>query len=241
MKKILTLMLLCLLAAVMTVGTLAAAPAGAGAFVSSPSGKLAPVLVEAENEDDACMAEIVITAYADRATLGEAGAAAMLAAYQSIAGTEDLSSLNPALGELAEELGIPATDLSVSDLFDVSYTDCDGHEVHGAFTVTVRPASADNACTVIHYVNGEWQVLSTEVKDGTVTFVTEDFSPFAIVSHAGLPAPTPSNLPLIIGLCAGGVGVVAAFFIIIILLKKKKEDEEDTSANASTAEEKPNA
>ena len=233
MKKILAAMLALILAVGMTVSVTAAA----GAFVSSPSGNLAPELVKAENESEACEAVIVITAYADRATLGEAGAAAMTAAYNSLAGNADLSAVCAAAGTLAGELGIPATDLAVSDLFDVSYSSCDVHEGHGAFTVTLRPATAENVCAILHYTDGAWELIECTVQDGTVTFVTEELSPFAIVVHNGLPE-TNHLLSFVIGAGVGlgiGAGVGLLIFFIIILLKKKKKKEEDENENGEAA------
>lgn len=230
MKKILA----ALMALILAVGMTVSATAAAGAFVSSPSGNLAPVLVEVSNESEECTAELVITAYADRAALGEAGAAAMVAAYNSLAGNADLSGAVPAVSALAAELGISTADLAVSDLFDVSYSDCDTHEGHGAFTVTVRPASAENACAVLHYVDGAWEVLACTVDGGNVTFVTEELSPFAIAVHNGLPEPEPTPvLPIVLGCIGGGAGLALIFFFIILLLKKKKKKEEEEDAGAS--------
>ena len=213
MKKILAIMFACALA--LSLGLTAFA---SGAFVASPSAQRAPELVAAKNASDACLAQIVITAYADRASLDEAGAAAMAAAYAEIAAAADLGTMTPALAALADELGIPSTDLSVSDLFDVSYTNCEPHDEHGAFTVTVKPVSAENACGVLHYVDGEWELLSCEVEDGEITFVADSLSPFAIVVHNGLPNGFPWWIIIVI------VAVAAAATVVTVVLKKKKEN-----------------
>ena len=214
MKKILAIMFACALA--LSLGLTAFA---SGAFVASPSAQRAPELVAAENASDACPAQIVITAYADRTSLDEAGAAAMAAAYAEIAAAADLGTMTPALAALADELGIPSTDLSVSDLFDVSYTNCEPHDEHGAFTVTVKPVSAENACGVLHYMDGEWELISCEVEDGEITFVADSFSPFAIVVHNGLPACFPWALVIAII-----VAVLVAAVVVVVVLKKKKEN-----------------
>lgn len=213
MKKILAIMFACALA--LSLGLTAFA---SGAFVASPSAQRAPELVAAKNASDACPAQIVITAYADRTSLDEAGAAAMAAAYAEIAAAADLGTMTPALAALADELGIPSTDLSVSDLFDVSYTNCEPHDEHGAFTVTVKPVSAENACGVLHYVDGEWELLSCEVEDGEITFVADSLSPFAIVVHNGLPNGFPWWIIIVI------VAVAAAATVVTVVLKKKKEN-----------------
>lgn len=217
MKKILTAVFACMLMLSLSLSTLAA-----GGFVFSPSAHSAPVLVEAKNEAEDCQAVIVITAYADRADLGEAGAAAMTAAYNAIVAAGDLGTLDASLADLAKKLDIASSELAVSDLFDVSYSNCDTHEEHGDFTVTVRPTSAENACGVLHYVNGAWELLSCDVENGEITFVADSLSPFAIVVHSGLPAG--SSLPLIIGISVAVVVVAAGVVVTVIFLKKKKED-----------------
>ena len=214
MKKIFVLMFVCLLTFTLPLTAFAS-----GAFVASPSAQRAPELVSAENASDACTARIVITSYADRASLGEAGAADMIAAYAEIAAATDLGTVTPALADLADELGIPSTDLAVSDLFDVSYADCDAHSAHGAFTVTVKPVSTENACGILHYVDGEWELLSCEVEDGEITFVADSLSPFAIVVHNGLPDGFPWALLIAIIV----VVLVAAAVVVTVVLKKKKD------------------
>ncbi len=214
MKKFFVLMFVCALALTLSLTALAG-----GAFVASPSAQRAPELVAAENASDACRAQIVITSYADRASLGEAGAAAMAAAYAEIAATADLGAMTSALASLADELDIPSTDFAISDLFDVSYTNCESHDAHGAFTVTVKPVSAENACGVLHYVDGEWELLSCEVEDGEITFVADSLSPFAIVVHNGLPDGFQWWILIVIV----AVLVVAAAVVVVVVLKKKKE------------------
>ena len=221
MKKIFAFMFACVFALTLTLTAFAG-----GAFVASPSAQRAPELVEAVNASEACTAEIVITSYANRASLGEAGAAAMVAAYAEIAAATDLGAMTPALASLADELGIPSTDLAVSDFFDVSYMDCEPHEEHGAFTVTVKPVSAENVCGVLHYVNGEWELLSCEVEDGEITFVADSLSPFAIVVHNGLPDGFPWALLIAIVV----VVLVAAAVVVTVILKKKKGTEAQKEA-----------
>lgn len=224
MKKFAVVLFVVLLLA----NTLLAVCAEPGAFVNSPSKNLAPVLVEAENATPECEAEIVITAYADRDKLDDHAETALVAAYDTIAATDDLSSLTPAVSALADELGIPTTDLSVSDLFDIGYTDCDSHTAHGAFTITVKPTSTEYFAGVLHYIDGEWELLSSEAEDGNITFETDTLSPFAILVHAGLAAEGSNAVAWIV---AGvSVAVVAGVIVVVILLRRKKKDDPEQAA-----------
>jgi hypothetical protein len=223
MKKIVVLVLAVLMVATMSVGAFAAS----GAFVESPSKQLAPELVSFDNESDACTAILIITAYADRAELDAAAVAALEKAYAEIAGTENLGTLDDEVAALAEELGIPAADLAVSDLFDISYSDCDTHEEHKKFTIVIKPEATTNVAAILHYTAEGWEVIPAEIKDdGTLTFESELFSPFAIMTHNGLPASC----------CCGWICwliillIVLLIIIIIVVLVRKKKKNNDKDA-----------
>ena len=62
MKKVLAVFLM----AVITLCAGINVFAGPGAFLISPSGNPAPVLISSDYEDEDCTAQLVITAYADR-------------------------------------------------------------------------------------------------------------------------------------------------------------------------------
>ena len=182
MKKILTVILAICMFACFCIS----AAAATGSFVSSPSANRAPTLVTFENASEDCVAEIKVSAYADRFEIGEDKAKELEAAYSSIAKTTDLGVLSPDLVALAEELGVPSEKLSVSDLFDVSAYNCESHDDHAEFTIKVKPASVKNYAGLIHYKNGEWEVVESKAEaDGTITFTVDSFSPFAIVVHDG--------------------------------------------------------
>lgn len=67
MKKIIMICLAIAMVASMGISVFATT----GGFVSSPSGKPAPELVDGKNESEECVAKIVITAYSDRDKLSE--------------------------------------------------------------------------------------------------------------------------------------------------------------------------
>lgn len=223
MKKILAIALF----AVMFCCTALTAAAANGSFVASPSGQQAPVLVSGDHTDENCPAEIKIVSYADRDTLGEAGKAKIEAAYSSIASTADLGALSDSIVELADDLSIESDVFMISELFDVSYGNCDEHEPHdGKFVITIKPTVTENFAALLHYNGSAWEIVEDcELDNGELTFETETLSPFAIMVHDGT-AEDNSNLPWIIVLdvliagAAVGTGVQA-----YRLIKKSKAAE----------------
>lgn len=163
-----------------------------GGFVSSPSGNQAPELIKGENESEGCEATVVITAYGDKHELSDETRKKLEEAYGIILSTEDLSKLTEDVKAAAEEAGVDVADLAVSDLFDISSTDCSAHADHGHFDIAIKHEYLDNFVCLLHYYNGEWRV----VKDAKVTqngehleFTEDEFSPFAIVVDAGAESP----------------------------------------------------
>lgn len=224
MKKLLMICLVIVLAAQLCV----AAFATTGGFISSPSGKPAPELVEGTNTSEDCEAEIIVTSYADRNDLPEEARQKLEEAYAIIRGTQDLTTLNELLGQIAKERGVAVEDLAVSDLFDISSTDCDGHEAHGHFDITLEADTLSHFVALLHYYNNEWHVVdSAEVtNEGThLEFDADQLSPFAIVLSTGdAPAePEDDNTLLIVGAVAAGVVIVGATVAVVLMKRFKKK------------------
>ena len=157
MKKILLLFMVAVMVASASISAFAT---DLGGFVSSPSLNPAPELVEAENEEEACDAKLVITAYADRDTLSEEARKGIEEAYTIIRGTKDLSTLNEIIAKIAKRLGVEVTDLAASDLFDIDANGCTGeHDDHGYFDITLKAETLENFVCLLHYYNGEWRVI----------------------------------------------------------------------------------
>lgn len=178
MKKILIFILAAVMLATMSV-TAFAEP---GSFVISPSKNKAPVIIEISNGSHECTAKLVITPYADRATLNDEKRTAIEGAYDQIVETDDLTTFNASFAKYVKDNGYVAEDLAVSDLFDVSYYACDLHNEHGAFTITLQADTLSGFVGLLHLHNGEWQYIDNAKVDGDmVTFTVDDLSPFAIV------------------------------------------------------------
>ena len=182
MKKVLTIISIVLLLLCSGLSTFAAS----GSFTASPGAKQAPELVDSENvAEEKCEAEVNVVAYADRDTLDAQERTKMEAAYQAIASTNDLGTLGYDVKALANSLNYSSDQFFVSDLFAVSYADCDAHMSH-EFVVTIEPASTKNYVGILRYANGVWMLLDDAVcEDGEITFYMDAPSPFAIVVHDG--------------------------------------------------------
>lgn len=236
MKKVLTVCLVFAMIIAMSVQVFAEP----GAFTNSPSKNKAPILVSATNESEECIAQIIITAYGDRDQLSPEARKNIEEAYSMIVGAEYLDSLIASIEELANKLGVKVSDLAVSDLFDISATDCNGHEDHGHFDIVLKADTLKNFVCLLHYYNGEWRIVdNVQVTNNGehLEFDEDEFSPFAIVvSTVDLsddasgeqpggeqPGDDDNNNGVWIAVGAGIILLLIAIIIAVILLKKKKK------------------
>ncbi len=230
MKKFLVLALSVLLSLTWCLTAFAA-----GSFITSPSAKGAPELIKAENESEGCEAMLVIKSYAERNSLPDDVREMFEYAYNTIKNTEDLTTLSAKLAQIANEKGYAAGDLAVSDFFDISSTDCEHHDDHGHFDITLKADALKNFVCLLHYYNGEWRVIEDAevVENGThLEFTEDEFSPFAIVVYTGeAPVTPPSGLTvgqgilLAVGILASAGGLFAlAWFVILPAIKKRKKE-----------------
>lgn len=223
MKKIIMLCLTIVVIASLSISVLATM----GGFVSSPSGKPAPELVSGKNVSEGCVARLILTAYKDRDELSEDARQKIEKAYSDIVGTQDLSSLNGAIKDIADRLGIDASDLAVSDLFDISATNCDGHEDHGHFDITLKSDTLKNFVCLLHYYGDEWHIVeNAEVTHNGehLEFDEDQLSPFAIVVSTGKAPVEPvntDNSAWIIAIIAVAVAIIG--FIVFFVFKRKKK------------------
>lgn len=201
--------------------------AAPGSFVSSPSRNDGPVLIEGENESSDCEAELVITPCKDRKKLPAKALEDMETAYEIIAKCKDLTSLNSAFATFVAGKGLGAANLAVSDLFDVSYYNCDIHDFHGQFRIKLSADTLNKFVGLLHYNDGEWEFVSNAkvLEDGeTLEFSIKGLSPFAIVveREAGsLISPETGDyvgfvLPVIMFAC------LITLIIVCVSIKKKR-------------------
>ena len=223
MKKV---MAICLtLVMVMSLGI--AAFAAPGSFISSPSMNKAPILIGYENESSDCTAKLILTAYADRKTLPENLCAMIEKAYDMIVGTDDLSTLNSGVADLAKDAGVKVTALSVSDLFDLRYVDCSNHDLHGSFLIVIESETLENFVCLLHYYNGEWSIVdSAKVTNNGkyLEFTAKEFSPFAIVVKTDAENVTPpytgDNSAIFI--CSVVMAISVTTIVVLLATSKKR-------------------
>lgn len=223
MKKV---MAICLtLVMVMSLGI--AAFAAPGSFISSPSMNKAPVLISYENESSDCTAKLILTAYADRKTLPENLCAMIEKAYDMIVGTDDLSTLNSGVADLAKDAGVKVTALSVSDLFDLRYVDCSNHDLHGSFRIVIESETLENFVCLLHYYNGEWSIvdIAKVTNNGKyLEFTAKEFSPFAIVVKTDAENVTPpytgDNSAIFI--CSVVMAISVTTIVVLLATSKKR-------------------
>ena len=200
--------------------------AAPGSFVQSPSRNEGPQLVGSDNESEDCEAKLVITPYKDRNTLPEKTLNELETVYKIIANSKDLTSLNSAFAKYVEGKGLLPINLAISDLFDISYYNCDTHDNHGYFRIKLSADTLKNFVGLLHYNNGKWEFVSDAkvLEDGeTLQFSIQDLSPFAIVVErdaASVGSPDTGDasyiLPVVICICS------AALVVVCINLKKRK-------------------
>ena len=221
-----------LMCSVVALLLVAIVPVGAdsGSFVVSPSQRQAPELVDGTSEVECEDASLTVTAYGDRNDLPKEILQQIEAAYTAVMGAENLSELNGDIAKLATDLGLNIENLSVSELFDIGCSDCDDHDSHGYFDITIASDFLENFVCLLHYTNGEWKIVegATLSEDGKqLSFREKDFSPFAIVVGDVAPTieePGAGVVPVVFWII-GGVGVVALVAggaVALSITKKKK-------------------
>lgn len=225
MKKVLAIILA--LVVVVCAGFTIAAFAAPGGFVSSPSGNEGPEKEEVSYSEGSCQPEIIVTPYKDRETLSEDKKDDMNKAYEEIAADEDLTNLCPELENTAAAKNISSERLAVSDLFDVSaYHKNNDHERCGTTTITLKAETIKRFVALLHRNhNGMWEVVEDVVVDdvnNTITFSSDDFSPYAIVVEKSTESAPDTGSSLIIPAVVMVVSAISLAGVLISLKKKQR-------------------
>ncbi len=181
-----------------------------------------PELVSAMSDTAACVGEVKLCSYVERITLDDASEAKMVEAYKSIRNAKSILSLNADLKKLVNSLDISEKKLAVSSIFDISCYDCQKHDKHGGFTVTLKPDKANNFVGIMHYVDGKWQLLDVEKKNGEITFYVEELSPFVVINNDA-KVELPVGAETVITISIGAATVVAAAVVTTVVVVKKRK------------------
>lgn len=218
MKKILTVLLLAVVALSMSVSAFA----DTGSFVQSPSANTAPELVSGSSEDKEEVA-IIITAYGDRGDLSEEDRQILEKAYVRISGINNLTAICGELKDLAAKNNIPTGNLEVSDLFDIS--DAEGGSDGCTYDIVLKAETLENFVGLLHFTDGKWELIDNAVVeeiDGKLhlKFSTKGLSPFAIVVDTGAEAPVENSRgnSILTGVLAI-IAIAEAAALITILVK----------------------
>lgn len=219
MKKLLVLSLAVILVFSFGFTTLAAG------FVQSPSNNSAPVVdSETKNESADCKADVVVTSYADRNKLPADVKKQLEDAYKKISESTDISALSSALKDYCDKNKINTKNLAVSDLFDISYADCDTHDGHGQFTITLKADTLKNFVSLLSYDGTKFEVVegAKVSADGKkLTFKMDDLKPLAIVVDTTEPSTGDTfNMGLWIAILSASVVALAA--VLFLGFKRKK-------------------
>ena len=220
MKKLSVICLALVMVLTMSLSVFAAP----GAFVQSPTLNTNVELVSFETGED-CTAIGIVTPYSERHTLHDEKRQALEEAYKQIVEYKEGNGFYEALCKLAEEKGMQVSELSVADLFDISYYDCPDHDGHDGFTITIKSEYLDKFVGILHMDPEEgWEIIEIKGLDKdakTVTFFVKTLSPFAIVVDNGTgddAAQTGDGIMIY-----AGVMLAAACGLTVVLLGSKKK------------------
>lgn len=219
MKKILVFCL----SLVLIVSASMVAYAAPNNFVASPPSFTAPEVDSFEPSDEDCTADIVVTPFGNIDDLPEALKALMEKAYNDILNSKDLTELCKEFADYVESLGIPGTNLAVSDLFDIHVIGCDFHEGHYDFDIVLKVDSLKNFVGLLHMnKNGEWEMIKDAVvaEDGVhLKFSVESFTPFAIVVDTSGGQTGDSSMIAVYAV----IMAVSALALVVIFVKTRKQ------------------
>lgn len=201
MKKLLAICIVLVLTLSLSFSAFAA-----GAFVSSPSNNKTPELVDYKGDAN-CSSKPTITGYGDRDKLSPEDVKKIEDAYGEISGAKTPS-------DLVKDL--TGDNLGVSDLFDLSFSDCSGnHDGHGAFDLTLNPDSVNGFEALIRKTDNGWEkVPNARVEGDHLLFTADSDAVYAIVVKTKTSSPqTGDNASTVLYVVAMFACVAGAAFV----------------------------
>lgn len=221
MKKLLSVIL-----AIMVCVSVCTSVSAVG-FVSSPSTNEGPKVIESSNQTEDCEADIVVTPYSERDTLSVEKRELIEYVYDQIVNSVQSQEFAEIIEKLAKDKGVKKENLSVSDLFDLSYVNCTDHDEHGHFRIKLKADTLKNFVALLHFDGENWNVIKDAkvVDEVYLVFTADDFSPFAIVVNTNSSVvegdnQTGQRFPweYVVIMAVAAIGCVLS----IIIYKKKK-------------------
>lgn len=195
-------------------------------FINSPSNNRAPIIVDCTNESEDCTANVIVTPYGDRYTLTDEQKKNFEDAYNQIINSGNLGDMFSGIESMLES-GSIITDLAISDLFNMSYKDCDIHNQHGSFKIQLSTETLKGFVGLIQFVDGKWQIVEDAMVDGNyLSFTADELSSFAVVvdkTKAESTSPVtgaPVNDYVMYGVIAFAVVALSATAVVVFSKKK---------------------
>lgn len=185
----------------------------ADTFISSPGTHEAPMLDKVTVDPSDWDGEIIVTPFSDRETLPAEELEKLMAAYDEIKAADAVTDLQKKLEEIAKDLGISVDKLAVSTLFNVHAT----KEGLGSATLTLTSDKFENLVSLLHYNGEKWEIVDVTAEGTTITFTTDDFSPYAaVVATDAIPDAPPTGEALPVGFIALAVlfGAASVCFFV---------------------------
>lgn len=220
MKKVFAICLALVMVLTLNVSVMAAEDS----FLNSPSNNRAPIVEDFKNESEDCTADIVVIPFGDRDNLSTEEKAEIQKAYDDIIKTNDLTNLFSGLDSILAP-GTLSSDLSVSDLFQISYKDCVDHVTHGRFQITLSTETLKGFVGLVQIIDGEWVVVSDATVNGNkLSFSTDVPSIFAVVvdrTKAESTSPV-TGAPVANYVTAAAVVAILCVGALSVLVIKKK-------------------
>lgn len=191
-------------------GGSAAGGATSYGFISSVANAGAPELAGASQSDGTDVkTQIVITPYDKKGTLSQANRNILVKAYKSLNKATDLTALNDELKAAAGSQGI-----AVSDLFYVSTAK--GANVKYPVSIQMKDKNLDNFIALLHFVDGKWQWVDSEVEGDVLNFDADSLGAFATIVSVDEASSARTGDPVPYGFIIGAVvlaGAAAWFFV----------------------------
>lgn len=199
-------------------------------FVPSITAKPAPEVSGATDESGKEI-QMIVVSYADVESLPEEAKQAMKEAYQQIIDAENIAELSKEIKKeieaAAKEADVSENALIASDFFDLSPADLGAANEDGLYNVSLAVPSLKNFVCLLHFVDGEWEVVSNAKvsADGkNLEFSVDGFSPFVVITASPDAVTTPARTPVpVIVWVLIGVLVGALVDAVIIFVMEKKE------------------
>ena len=193
-------------------------------FVESPSNDRAPIIIEGTDNNGDCTTIVVVTPYGDRENLTPEQKENFENAYNQIVNADNLEEMFSGITSIVSP-GTVITDLAVSDLFNMSYSDPNYKGGPGSFKIELPSETLSGFVGLIQFIDGKWSVIEGAVVNGNnLSFTVDQLGTIAVVvdrTKAESTSPI-TGAPLTNYVIYSAVFAVVAFAAAVVVFTKKK-------------------